>query len=189
MPVCGGPLSSLSLRADSPGRTGSRPARSLSLRNLSQLSCVGGHDVRGWAPEESASPGTGSDSLSPPGEVGGSPPQVSREAVGAARRPLRLLVYTDNRNPGGADLSLSHLVAALDPQVDVAVLGVSGEIVEWVGRGRPGVETAVVPEARSDHDWRSLRAHCAPFARSGRTSFMRISRARGRASTRSPRRP
>jgi glycosyltransferase involved in cell wall biosynthesis len=83
---------------------------------------------------------------------------VSREAAGA-RRPLRLLVYTDNRNPGGADLSLSHLVAALDPQVDVAVLGVSGEIVEWVGRGRPRVETAVVPEPRSDRDWRSLRAH------------------------------
>lgn len=72
---------------------------------------------------------------------------------------LRLMVYTDNRDPGGADLSLSHLVAALDSQVHVTVLGVSRKIVDWVASGRPQVETAVVPEPRSDHDWRSLRAH------------------------------
>jgi glycosyltransferase involved in cell wall biosynthesis len=74
-------------------------------------------------------------------------------------RRMRLLVYTDNRDPGGADLSLSHLVAALDAQVDVAVLGVSRKIVDWVARDRPHAETAVVLQPRSGHDWRSLHAH------------------------------
>jgi glycosyltransferase involved in cell wall biosynthesis len=83
---------------------------------------------------------------------------VSTRPAGEDRR-LRLLVYTDNRDPGGADLSLSHLVAALDAQVDVAVLGVSRKIVDWVARGRPRAETAVVPQPRSGHDWRSLGAH------------------------------
>jgi glycosyltransferase involved in cell wall biosynthesis len=83
---------------------------------------------------------------------------VSTRPAGEERR-LRVLVYTDNRDFGGADLSLSHLVAALDAQVDVAVLGVSRKIVDWVARGRPQAETAVVLQPRSGHDWRSLSAH------------------------------
>lgn len=83
---------------------------------------------------------------------------MSARPAGEERR-LRLLVYTDNRDRGGADLSLSHLVAALDAEVDVAVLGVNRKIVDWVGRDRPQAETAVVLRPRSGHDWRSLRAH------------------------------
>jgi glycosyltransferase involved in cell wall biosynthesis len=83
---------------------------------------------------------------------------VSTRPAGEERR-LRLLVYTDNRDPGGADLSLSHLIAALDARVDVAVLGVSRKIVEWVARGRPHAETSVVPQPQTGHDWRSLGAH------------------------------
>jgi glycosyltransferase involved in cell wall biosynthesis len=83
---------------------------------------------------------------------------VSTRPAGEERR-LRLLVYTDNRDFGGADLSLSHLVAALDAQVDVAVLGVSRKIVDWVAQGRPQAKTAVVLPPRSGHDWRSLRLH------------------------------
>ena len=72
---------------------------------------------------------------------------------------LRLLVYTDNRDFGGADASLSHLVRAMDRDVDVAVLGIDSMIVEWVARGRAAAETAVVPGPRSGHDWRSLDRH------------------------------
>jgi glycosyltransferase involved in cell wall biosynthesis len=83
---------------------------------------------------------------------------MSTKPAGEERR-LRLLVYTDNRDFGGADLSLSHLVAALDARVDVAVLGVNRKIVDWVARGRPHAETAVVSQPQTGHDWRSLRAH------------------------------
>jgi glycosyltransferase involved in cell wall biosynthesis len=72
---------------------------------------------------------------------------------------VRLVAYTDNVARGGADLSMSHLLARLDPSVDVTVVGVSAEIVEWVAAARPAAVPRVVPGPRSGHDWRSLAAH------------------------------
>jgi glycosyltransferase involved in cell wall biosynthesis len=72
---------------------------------------------------------------------------------------VRLVAYTDNIGRGGADLSMSNLLAHLDPAVDVTVLGVSREITEWVAATRPSAVTRVVPRPRSGHDWRSLQAH------------------------------
>jgi glycosyltransferase involved in cell wall biosynthesis len=72
---------------------------------------------------------------------------------------VRLVAYTDNVERGGADVSMSHLLAHLDPAVDVAVLGVSPEITEWVAAARPTADAHVVPRPRSGHDWRSLQAH------------------------------
>jgi glycosyltransferase involved in cell wall biosynthesis len=72
---------------------------------------------------------------------------------------VRLLAYTDNVERGGADLSMSHLLARLDPAVDVTVVGVSPEIVEWVAAARPAAVTRVVPRPHTGHDWRSLKSH------------------------------
>jgi glycosyltransferase involved in cell wall biosynthesis len=72
---------------------------------------------------------------------------------------MRLVAYTDNVDLGGADLSMSHLLAALDPGVDVAVLGVSRRIVERIAAARPGARMHVVPRPLSGHDARSLVAH------------------------------
>jgi len=72
---------------------------------------------------------------------------------------VRLVVYTDNIDRGGADLSMSHVIARLDPAVDVTVLGVSPTIVEMVASGRRAAATRVVPRPRSGHDWRSLVEH------------------------------
>jgi glycosyltransferase involved in cell wall biosynthesis len=84
---------------------------------------------------------------------------VSRDASVPRARPLRLLAYTDNSELGGADLSLSHLLAFLDAEVQVGVLGVSDAILERVTLGRPDAATIVVPAPRSGHDWGSLVAH------------------------------
>jgi glycosyltransferase involved in cell wall biosynthesis len=84
---------------------------------------------------------------------------VSRDASVPSARPLRLLAYTDNSELGGADLSLSHLLAFLDAEVEVGVLGVSRAIVERVALGRPKAATVVVPAPSSSHDWGSLVAH------------------------------
>jgi glycosyltransferase involved in cell wall biosynthesis len=84
---------------------------------------------------------------------------VSREASAPSERPLRLLAYTDNSALGGADLSLSHLLASLGAEVQVGVLGVSRTIVERVALGRPEAAKVVVPTPRSGHDWGSLVAH------------------------------
>jgi glycosyltransferase involved in cell wall biosynthesis len=72
---------------------------------------------------------------------------------------VRLVAYTDNLDRGGADTSMSHLLARLDPTVDVTVVGVTREIAAWVAAGRSTARTMVVPRPRSGHDWRSLRAH------------------------------
>src|SRR5215218_704529 len=54
---------------------------------------------------------------------------------------------------------MSHLLARLDPAVDVTVVGVTGEIAAWVAAARPTAGVTVVPRPRSGHDWQSLRAH------------------------------
>lgn len=72
---------------------------------------------------------------------------------------MRLVAYTDNIERGGADRSMSHVLACLDPAVEVAVMGVSPSIVEWVASVRPTAVTRVVPQPRSGHDWRALASH------------------------------
>jgi glycosyltransferase involved in cell wall biosynthesis len=78
---------------------------------------------------------------------------------------VRLVAYTDNVDLGGADLSMSHLLAALDPAVDVAVLGVSPRIIERVAATRPGASMHLVPRPQSGHDARSLTAHVRALRR------------------------
>jgi glycosyltransferase involved in cell wall biosynthesis len=74
---------------------------------------------------------------------------------------MRLIAYTDNVELGGADLSMAHLLALLDPAVEVTVVGVAPGIVERIAAVRAGAGTRVVPRPRNDRDWRSLRAHIA----------------------------
>jgi glycosyltransferase involved in cell wall biosynthesis len=74
---------------------------------------------------------------------------------------LRLIAYSDNVDLGGADLSMAHLLANLDPAVEVTVLGVAESIVERVAAQRPGTATRVVSKPTNGHDLASLRAHLA----------------------------
>jgi len=74
---------------------------------------------------------------------------------------VKVVAYTDNVELGGADLSLAHLLAHLDPSIDVTVLGVASPIVERVAESRPSARTRTVHRPASGHDWRSLRAHLA----------------------------
>ncbi len=72
---------------------------------------------------------------------------------------VRLFAYTDTLELGGADLSLSHLLARLDPSVEVTVVGLRAEILERVAAGRPGTATRVVRGPTSGHDVRSIAEH------------------------------
>src|SRR5215203_5330407 len=72
---------------------------------------------------------------------------------------MRLVAYTDNVARGGADLSMSYLLADLDPSVEVTVMGVSPEIVEWIAAARPGAARVVVQQPRHGHDVRSFVRH------------------------------
>jgi glycosyltransferase involved in cell wall biosynthesis len=77
------------------------------------------------------------------------------------------VAYTDNVVLGGADISMGHLLARLDPSVEITVLGVAAEIVERVARGRRDAATRIVPRPRSGHDWRSLKAHVSALRQIG----------------------
>jgi glycosyltransferase involved in cell wall biosynthesis len=72
---------------------------------------------------------------------------------------LRLTTYTDTQDLGGADLSLMHLLARLEPEIDATVVGVAESIVDRIAAARPGTGTLVVPRPRNDHDWRNLASH------------------------------
>jgi glycosyltransferase involved in cell wall biosynthesis len=72
---------------------------------------------------------------------------------------MRLVTYTDTHELGGADLSLMHLLGSLESEIDAAVVGVSGAIVDRIAAARPGTRTLVVPRPRNDHDWRNLATH------------------------------
>jgi glycosyltransferase involved in cell wall biosynthesis len=72
---------------------------------------------------------------------------------------VRLVAYTDNVELGGADISMAHVLARLEPSIEVTVVGVAPRIVEHVAAARVDSATRVVPRPRSGHDWTSLRAH------------------------------
>jgi glycosyltransferase involved in cell wall biosynthesis len=72
---------------------------------------------------------------------------------------MRLVAYTDNVELGGADISMAHVLARLDPSIDVTVVGVAPAIVERVAASRDGSATRILPRPRTGHDWTSLRAH------------------------------
>jgi glycosyltransferase involved in cell wall biosynthesis len=63
-------------------------------------------------------------------------------------RAVHVVVSTDSRGIGGAEISLAHLVATVDPGLQVDVLGVDDAVVARVAAGRPGAATIVAPPRR-----------------------------------------
>lgn len=62
---------------------------------------------------------------------------------------MRLLVYTDAAEYGGAERALAILVESLRDDIDVTVAGIERRIVEAVTYARPRATAAVVPAAAS----------------------------------------
>jgi glycosyltransferase involved in cell wall biosynthesis len=78
---------------------------------------------------------------------------------------MRVTLYTDAVELGGAELSLCHLAAALDANFHVTVLGVDETIVEAVAARRPGAERALVRGQTGPLDIRALAAHAQALRR------------------------
>lgn len=76
-------------------------------------------------------------------------------------RPLRVIVYTDSAGIGGAEISLSHLVATVSNDVDITVVGVSRTVVDAIADRRPQVARIVLAE----RGIRSVLAHLITFQR------------------------
>ncbi len=60
------------------------------------------------------------------------------------RRRLRLTVYTDAYELGGAEQSLRNLLANLGGHTDVSVLGVNADVAHWIAAARPETVVKVV---------------------------------------------
>ena len=78
---------------------------------------------------------------------------------GAELRPFRLAVYTDAELVGGAERVLADLVAALDPIVDVVVVGTDLAVVDWIASHRKRATAFLVPAVRDKRDIGSILAH------------------------------
>jgi glycosyltransferase involved in cell wall biosynthesis/GT2 family glycosyltransferase len=82
-----------------------------------------------------------------------------------ARTAGRLVVYTDAEQVGGAEISLGHLLAGLDPSHEVAVLGVDRRVVSRVAGRRPGTEARWIRPVRRKHDLPGVLAHVRALRR------------------------
>jgi glycosyltransferase involved in cell wall biosynthesis len=72
---------------------------------------------------------------------------------------MKLLAYTDATSFGGAETVLGHLLAELDPTIDVAVAGIDAGVVAAVADRRPGCGKAVVRPGRGKWDLARIAAH------------------------------
>ncbi len=82
-----------------------------------------------------------------------------REAARGGRRRLRVAMYTDAIEIGGAERSLANLVGALTPRIEVSVLGVRQAVVDEIAAGRADARTVVLPFVTSRRDVRAVWAH------------------------------
>jgi glycosyltransferase involved in cell wall biosynthesis len=77
---------------------------------------------------------------------------------------VRVVLYTDAVEIGGAEVSLRHLAAHLSEDIEVAVLGTDSAVVEFVAAGRSSASAEVVRAQSGSLDPRSLWAHMRTLA-------------------------
>jgi glycosyltransferase involved in cell wall biosynthesis len=75
------------------------------------------------------------------------------------RRTLRLTVYTDAYELGGAEQSLRNLLANLGEHVDVSVLGVNANVADWIAAARPETRVKVVRPVLGKFDLGPIADH------------------------------
>jgi glycosyltransferase involved in cell wall biosynthesis len=64
----------------------------------------------------------------------------------SARHGRRVVLYTESRGRGGAEIVLRHLVGGLDPSFELVLMGVDPAITSWIASARPGMTTVEAPE-------------------------------------------
>jgi glycosyltransferase involved in cell wall biosynthesis len=78
---------------------------------------------------------------------------------GTRERRLHVLFYNEAIERGGAETSVGNLVGALDPSIEVTIMGPTPEIVDWMVKRRSGARGVVLPRVRSRYDLLAMRAH------------------------------
>jgi glycosyltransferase involved in cell wall biosynthesis len=81
------------------------------------------------------------------------------------RRSLRLAVYSDASELGGAERSLATLLEWLGPHVEATVLAVNAAVGRAVAGVRPGTGVELLPPVRNKADLRAIAAHLRALRR------------------------
>lgn len=71
---------------------------------------------------------------------------------------LRLTAFTDAHEVGGAEISLANLLGALDPAIEVRVMGTHPDVIERVAASRPNTATIRTPDVRGARDLGAILA-------------------------------
>lgn len=80
-------------------------------------------------------------------------------------RPFHLVVYSDARARGGAEMTLAKLLAGLSPEIRVSILGVEGEVVHWLADHRDGTARHLIEPIEGRSDLAGMWAHRRAFGR------------------------
>jgi len=75
----------------------------------------------------------------------------------------RVVIYTDADQIGGAERQVGQLLAGLDPELGVTVVGTDRQVVDELGAARPGAARMVLPAIRHKGDVRAMWAHRRAF--------------------------
>lgn len=80
-------------------------------------------------------------------------------------RPVRVVVYTDAPYRGGAEMTLSQVLANLPDRFEITVAGVSSDVVKWLAAHRPTASTEILPAISHRRDIGPMLAHAKAFKR------------------------
>lgn len=75
------------------------------------------------------------------------------------RRRVRLTAYMDSVEIGGAEISLGHLLAGLDPSIEVTMIGVDAGVVAQIAERRPGTRAMTVTRVGGKADVKPIVQH------------------------------
>ena len=71
---------------------------------------------------------------------------------------MRLTAFTDSDQIGGAEISLANLLGALDPEIQVSVMGTDDAVVRRIASARSDASTILVPSISGVRDLRAMQA-------------------------------
>jgi glycosyltransferase involved in cell wall biosynthesis len=88
-----------------------------------------------------------------------STPTVARTLLAETRDRLRIVLYSDAIDVGGAEIGARYLLQHLDRRVEVTVVGTEKEVVAKIAEGRAGTTKVLLPPIRDQRDLAALRTH------------------------------
>ena len=71
---------------------------------------------------------------------------------------MRLTAFTDSDQVGGAEISLANLLSALDPGIQISVMGTDKAVIRRIASARRDASTILVPSINGVRDLRAMQA-------------------------------